>query len=139
MADKYFENCKTLEEAKKKYKDLCFKLHPDTNKESGTSELFKEMQSQYEAFNPNKKESVEQRRYSEEAPKKFKLYSIKIIILQESENDTEAYKKAVDFASEMKHKMDRYATVVEIHETPFGSLKARKLDLTKINITNESK
>lgn len=47
---KYFENVKTLEELKKEYKKLALKLHPDVNKETDTTEQFKEMQNEYETL-----------------------------------------------------------------------------------------
>lgn len=47
---KYFENVKTLEDLKKEYKKIVLKLHPDVNKETDTTEAFKEMQNEYEAM-----------------------------------------------------------------------------------------
>lgn len=45
---KYFSNCTTAEELKKEYKTLAKELHPDSNKDSDTTELFKEMKAQFE-------------------------------------------------------------------------------------------
>lgn len=41
---KYFNNCRTAEELKKGYRELCKKLHPDN---AGNVEDFKEMQTQF--------------------------------------------------------------------------------------------
>ena len=46
---KYFAGCKTIEDVKKKYRELAKKLHPDCG---GNAEAFKAMQAEYtEAFN----------------------------------------------------------------------------------------
>lgn len=47
----YFENCKTLDEAKKQYWDLAKQLHPD---KGGSKEAFQELQGQFEYFQPEK-------------------------------------------------------------------------------------
>lgn len=48
--EKYFYDCKTQEEAKKKYRELAKKLHPDLG---GSNELMQELTRQYESFKPN--------------------------------------------------------------------------------------
>lgn len=48
---RYFENCTTLDEAKKQYRKLAIELHPDTSKRDSAKE-FIEMQSQFEKFKP---------------------------------------------------------------------------------------
>ena len=48
---KYFQNCKTVDDVKKTYRQLARELHPD-NLATGNAEAFKSMQSEYEtAFN----------------------------------------------------------------------------------------
>ena len=44
----HFEHCKTLEEAKAKYKKLAKQLHPDMP--TGNKELFQELDNQYREF-----------------------------------------------------------------------------------------
>lgn len=46
----YFNGCKTNEEIKKRYKDLCKKYHPD-NRKTGDEEVFKEIRAQYDELN----------------------------------------------------------------------------------------
>lgn len=48
MSQRYFKNCQSPQEAKKLFKELSKKLHPD--KEGGSEEAFKEMLNQYEQF-----------------------------------------------------------------------------------------
>ena len=43
---KYFDNINSFMELKKKYKELCFKLHPDLG---GNTEEFQNMQNEYES------------------------------------------------------------------------------------------
>lgn len=43
---KYFNNCKTIEDLKKAYRELAKKLHPD-NSQTGNTEAFKKMQAEY--------------------------------------------------------------------------------------------
>jgi len=50
----YFQNCLTIEQIKKRYRELAQKFHPDHNKEIDTNETMKEINLQYEAFR-NKK------------------------------------------------------------------------------------
>ena len=47
----YFEDCKTLDEAKNLFRKLCFKLHPDHN--DGNDSDFVQMYKQFEAFKPS--------------------------------------------------------------------------------------
>lgn len=47
----YFYDCATKEEAKKKYRELAKKLHPD---HGGSKDEFQELQKQYENFNEEK-------------------------------------------------------------------------------------
>lgn len=47
----YFQNCKTLDEAKAHYKKLVFELHPDVSQRDSEEE-FKDMQNQFENFKP---------------------------------------------------------------------------------------
>jgi len=46
---KYFTDCKTLDEAKKRYWKLCLKMHPD---KGGNHEEFCEMREEFEKFRP---------------------------------------------------------------------------------------
>ena len=49
MNNTYFSDCKTIEDVKRNFKELCKKLHPDNG---GDAEKFKSMMSEYEiAFN----------------------------------------------------------------------------------------
>ncbi len=45
---KYFQNCKTAEEAKQEYKKLARQFHPDCNPDKDTTEEFKQMQADFE-------------------------------------------------------------------------------------------
>lgn len=47
---KYFYDCKTKDEAKLKYYDLCKRNHPDVG---GSNEIMKEINRQYEEFSEN--------------------------------------------------------------------------------------
>lgn len=48
---KYFSNCKSIEDIKKLYKQLCKQYHPDLNKDD-TTEIMKQINAEYEtAFN----------------------------------------------------------------------------------------
>lgn len=62
----------------------------------------------------------------------MKRYTITIDFYQHSENDKEALQKAQDFVTEINARMDCQANVLEIHETPFACLSARKVDIQKI-------
>lgn len=46
---KYFQNCKTAEEAKQEYKKLARQFHPDYNPDKDTTEEFKQMQADFES------------------------------------------------------------------------------------------
>lgn len=45
--ERYFADCKTIDEAKSRHRELCKEHHPD---HGGDAERFKEMQAQFEAF-----------------------------------------------------------------------------------------
>ncbi len=47
-ADSYFKDCKNKEELKRRYRQLCKKLHPDNP--GGNTESFRQMQSEYESL-----------------------------------------------------------------------------------------
>jgi len=46
----YFRECQTLDEAKRLYKELALKLHPD--RKGGDTKAFQELQNQFENFRP---------------------------------------------------------------------------------------
>ena len=52
MKSNYFTDCKDIEQAKKIFRELCFKLHPDKTKKN-TNREFAEMHSQFEDFIKN--------------------------------------------------------------------------------------
>ena len=49
----YFQDCKTIDEAKNLFKKLCFDLHPDHNKSHSAHADFISMREQYENFEPS--------------------------------------------------------------------------------------
>lgn len=49
----YFADCKTIDEAKNKFKKLCFDLHPDHNTSPTAHADFINMRAQYENFKPS--------------------------------------------------------------------------------------
>ena len=60
---KYFDNINSFMELKKKYKELCFKLHPDLG---GKKEDFQEMVNEYESifdYWKNKNNETEEKKY----------------------------------------------------------------------------
>ena len=50
----YFQNCLTIEQIKKRYRELAQKFHPDHNKEIDTNEIMKQINLQYEQFKGKK-------------------------------------------------------------------------------------
>jgi hypothetical protein len=48
----YFNNCNTIDEAKKLFRELCIKLHPDTSGRDSQSEFIK-MFDQFKKFKPS--------------------------------------------------------------------------------------
>jgi hypothetical protein len=46
-----------------------------------------------------------------------------------AENDDEAKEEAKRFAKQIDTKMDNKCKVLELHYTPFGSIKNRKIEL----------
>jgi hypothetical protein len=49
----YFNECKTIDEAKNVFKKLCFELHPDHNESETAHHDFIKMREQYENFRPS--------------------------------------------------------------------------------------
>ena len=49
----YFNDCTTIDEAKNKFKKLCFELHPDHNTGPTAHADFINMREQYENFKPS--------------------------------------------------------------------------------------
>ena len=49
----YFQDCKTIDEAKNLFKKLCFELHPDHNTGPTAHADFINMRAQYETFKPS--------------------------------------------------------------------------------------
>lgn len=49
----YFKDCKTQDEAKNRFKKLCFELHPDHSTSKTAHSDFIEMRKQYENFRPS--------------------------------------------------------------------------------------
>lgn len=49
----YFNNCSTIDEAKKLFRELCIKLHPDTSGRDSQSEFIK-MFNEFKKFKPSK-------------------------------------------------------------------------------------
>jgi len=54
----YFSDCSTIEQIKKRYRELAQKFHPDHNKEIDTNEIMKQINLQYEQFKNKKFTSV---------------------------------------------------------------------------------
>jgi curved DNA-binding protein CbpA len=50
MKTQYFESCSSLDEVKRKYKELAMKYHPDRG---GSKEIMQEINSQYESIRKN--------------------------------------------------------------------------------------
>lgn len=46
----YFEDCTTIEQIKKRYRELAQQFHPDHNKETDTNSIMVEINLQYEQF-----------------------------------------------------------------------------------------
>ena len=46
----YFSDCNSIEEIKKRYRELAQKFHPDHNHDNDTTETMKQINLQYEAF-----------------------------------------------------------------------------------------
>lgn len=49
----FFQDCRTIDEAKNLFKKLCFELHPDHNKSASAHADFINMRAQYENFKPS--------------------------------------------------------------------------------------
>lgn len=82
MKFNYFYNCKSVEEVKKTYRNLCFKYHPDLP--TGNCEVMKEINAEYEkAFKFfQKDEQVRAKSQSAEIPEDFKNIINKLINLE---------------------------------------------------------
>ena len=50
----YFQDCQTIEQIKKRYRELIKKFHPDKNKEIDTNKVMAEINLQYEQFKGKK-------------------------------------------------------------------------------------
>jgi len=56
----YFNNIKTLEDAKKLFRELCLKLHPDTSGKDSQSEFIK-MFNEFKKFKPSNDQTEKQK------------------------------------------------------------------------------
>lgn len=85
---KYFENCRTIEDVKKTFKELARRLHPDNG---GDAEAFKAMMQEYEkAFNRLKNthynsqgETYDKETETTETPEQFAEIINKVIFMDD--------------------------------------------------------
>lgn len=68
MKTRYFDHCESLDEAKKEYKRLALKLHPDRG---GDTAAFQEMQNQFENFRPASGKQKYKTEFDDWAPRDF--------------------------------------------------------------------
>jgi hypothetical protein len=71
----YFNNCKTIDEAKALFYELCKKLHPDTSGGDTQSDFIK-MYSEFKAFKPSQQREGEQPHNAEQFYNTLKNFDI---------------------------------------------------------------
>ena len=65
----------------------------------------------------------------------MKRYAVTIDLYVHAENDQDALQQAQAMAETVNGKEDNQASVLELSEIPFGSIKARKVDLSHSETT----
>lgn len=81
----FFQNCTTIDEAKKLYFELAKKLHPDKNLDKDTTKMFQDLNNQFEAFRPKAGKEKYKNEASEHRPKDYIYVINELIKLMEIE------------------------------------------------------
>lgn len=66
----------------------------------------------------------------------MKRYSLTIDLYMFAESDEEAIAKSNELVRKQQQKHDNQASIIELHETPFASLAARKVDIRLEHLNN---